>query len=139
MHTSASHKPPSPKRGERTAPPADRAAPPPAAVTRLVTACLCQACGAENLSDRKFCASCGASLWAPCLTCGAINLTGEKFCGDCGASLERDTPATEPTRTRWLHARLAALLARVRPPRGVARDPQARDRATGDETDDVAP
>ncbi len=54
----------------------------------------CPACGTQNDRDRKFCASCGASLAAQavaadlaaraCAKCGAQNPTAAKFCGECG-------------------------------------------------------
>jgi class 3 adenylate cyclase/tetratricopeptide (TPR) repeat protein len=48
---------------------------------------VCQACGADNRADRRFCRECGASLVAGCPSCGAPNDPDDRFCGSCGASL----------------------------------------------------
>ncbi len=54
----------------------------------------CQACGAKNGKQAKFCQECGAQLEKPqpspvnvCPSCGAVNEDGAKFCTDCGAKL----------------------------------------------------
>lgn len=53
----------------------------------------CQACGAKNGRQAKFCQECGAQLEKPaqplntCAACGAVNDDGAKFCAGCGAKL----------------------------------------------------
>ena len=47
----------------------------------------CQACGADNRADRRFCRECGASLVAGCPSCGAVNEPDDRFCGSCGTAL----------------------------------------------------
>jgi class 3 adenylate cyclase/tetratricopeptide (TPR) repeat protein len=58
----------------------------------------CPSCGSANRPDRKYCASCGASLAIRCAACGATNLPGERFCGECGVTLGAPDgpPAAEP-------------------------------------------
>jgi len=51
----------------------------------------CKKCGAENLDDAKFCASCGSRLDARfCRKCGRIVPDGAKFCNYCGALIDPD-------------------------------------------------
>ncbi|MGE0606484.1 MAG: pilus assembly protein PilM [Pirellulales bacterium] len=57
------------------------------APSRPVISCNCPRCNTANLSDRRFCAGCGAAIWEACLGCGTENLAGEKFCGQCGQDL----------------------------------------------------
>lgn len=59
---------------------------------------ICQACGAENRADRRFCRECGESLAAGCPSCGASNDPEDLFCGSCGTALG-DAPArpAQPT------------------------------------------
>ncbi len=66
----------------------------------------CQACGAENRADRRFCRECGASLVSGCPACGAANEPEDRFCGSCGASLAGGTPS--PTATAPVPAAPAA-------------------------------
>src|SRR5262245_41886325 len=47
----------------------------------------CSGCGAENREGRRFCASCGAALAAPCPECGFSNEAEAKYCGGCGHRL----------------------------------------------------
>ena len=47
----------------------------------------CSGCGAENVSDRRFCAECGAPLAVVCPACGFENQPSAKFCGGCAARL----------------------------------------------------
>ncbi len=47
----------------------------------------CRACGADNTSDRRFCAGCGAPLAVTCTACGFHNQPIARFCGGCGQSL----------------------------------------------------
>jgi adenylate cyclase len=60
----------------------------------------CPACGAENVSTRKFCRACGGRLPLRCAACGAANEPDDRFCGECGASLAgpsaRPAPAAAP-------------------------------------------
>lgn len=47
----------------------------------------CKECGTENPPSRRFCGSCGTSLWVKCPTC-AIEIPGnERFCGQCGTDV----------------------------------------------------
>jgi type IV pilus assembly protein PilM len=46
----------------------------------------CITCQHPNSSDRKFCSSCGDSLWRKCFQCGADCTAIETFCGECGAN-----------------------------------------------------
>lgn len=48
---------------------------------------ICPKCQQPNREGRKFCASCGAGLAAPCGGCGFANEPDEKFCGGCGKAL----------------------------------------------------
>jgi adenylate cyclase len=47
----------------------------------------CPACGAENVSARKFCRACGSRLSLLCAACGTANEPDDRFCGECGAPL----------------------------------------------------
>jgi len=47
----------------------------------------CTKCESENRAGRKFCASCGTPLPAPCENCGFSNQATERYCGGCGHSL----------------------------------------------------
>jgi len=53
----------------------------------------CPQCDGENREGRRFCASCGAPLPAPCAACGFANEAGEKFCGGCGRPTDAAAPA----------------------------------------------
>ena len=44
----------------------------------------CQVCGATNVSDARFCLSCGAELPLTCEKCGAGLPHGARFCPACG-------------------------------------------------------
>ena len=55
----------------------------------------CAACQADNRSGRRFCASCGARLWEPCLKCGKMNAAIEKHCGGCGIHLASQAQQVE--------------------------------------------
>ena len=59
----------------------------------------CTGCQLENREGRKFCASCGAVLPAPCRECGYVNESGDRFCGGCGR-LIADDAATSVDRIR---------------------------------------
>jgi len=48
----------------------------------------CPACGAENQDVARFCAACGASLWAACPACGVEQHASAAFCSSCGAPLQ---------------------------------------------------
>ena len=48
----------------------------------------CPTCGAAATTDQRFCGSCGANLWEPCIDCGTVNPADKKFCGSCGAPLK---------------------------------------------------
>jgi class 3 adenylate cyclase/tetratricopeptide (TPR) repeat protein len=48
---------------------------------------ICQACGTENRSDRRFCSQCGSALATRCPSCGAANDPADRFCGNCGIAL----------------------------------------------------
>ncbi len=61
----------------------------------------CIKCELENRAGRKFCASCGTALPAPCENCGFPNEASEHYCGGCGHPLgggETIVPI-EPERT----------------------------------------
>jgi class 3 adenylate cyclase/tetratricopeptide (TPR) repeat protein len=47
----------------------------------------CIKCQLENRAGRKFCASCGTALPAPCENCGFANEATERYCGGCGHAL----------------------------------------------------
>jgi class 3 adenylate cyclase/predicted ATPase len=47
----------------------------------------CSNCGCENLTAKRFCGDCGASLANQCGQCGAENPPEKKFCGDCGSPI----------------------------------------------------
>ena len=53
----------------------------------------CPHCHADNRSERRFCAKCGAKLTLTCVSCGFANEPGEKFCGGCGIALGAPAPA----------------------------------------------
>jgi hypothetical protein len=55
----------------------------------------------ENRAGRKFCASCGTALPAPCEKCGFPNEAAERYCGGCGHPLGggETIVAIEPERT----------------------------------------
>jgi class 3 adenylate cyclase/tetratricopeptide (TPR) repeat protein len=55
----------------------------------------CAKCGAENSSDRRFCADCGAALAQVCAGCGFHNQAAAKFCGGCGQPLDAASAASE--------------------------------------------
>jgi class 3 adenylate cyclase/tetratricopeptide (TPR) repeat protein len=57
----------------------------------------CAKCGAENSSDRRFCAECGAPLAQVCGACGFQNQGEAKFCGGCGQPL--GVASVEPAAT----------------------------------------
>jgi|GEM_PF-2378855 len=44
----------------------------------------CAKCGQANLDNRRFCKSCGSSLWEKCPDCQAECSCEERFCGRCG-------------------------------------------------------
>ncbi len=50
----------------------------------------CNSCQLENREGRKFCASCGAVLPAPCRECGYANEARDRYCGGCGRLLADD-------------------------------------------------
>ncbi|MDQ2827383.1 MAG: AAA family ATPase, partial [Actinomycetota bacterium] len=59
----------------------------------------CEACGAQNRADQKFCTNCGTRLVLACPGCGCPTEPGERFCGQCGKSLvapEVPVPPIEP-------------------------------------------
>lgn len=70
----------------------------------------CDACGASNAVDAKYCAGCGAEIVAvetqSCPSCGAVCNMDVSFCGRCGTELEpgessldtSDPAAVEATR-----------------------------------------
>ena len=47
----------------------------------------CRTCEQNNPTSRKFCTSCGTSLWEPCPQCDSPSAVGEKHCGVCGVDL----------------------------------------------------
>ena len=49
---------------------------------------ICTACGAENITGRKFCGGCGSPLVRACPACAASNEPGVRFCGECGSPLD---------------------------------------------------
>ena len=53
----------------------------------------CKACEFENREGRKFCASCGSALPAPCPDCGYANEGSDRYCGGCGRLLAVDAAA----------------------------------------------
>jgi len=53
----------------------------------------CPQCQADNRSQRRFCAQCGAALILECSSCKFVNEPGEKFCGGCGTPLGDGTAA----------------------------------------------
>lgn len=55
----------------------------------------CPQCQTENRADRRFCASCGATLERPCPACGFRNALSDRFCGGCGQSLVQNDRAGE--------------------------------------------
>jgi class 3 adenylate cyclase/tetratricopeptide (TPR) repeat protein len=55
----------------------------------------CKNCESENREGRKFCASCGSPLNAPCPDCGYSNERNEKYCGGCGRRLATDPVAPD--------------------------------------------
>jgi class 3 adenylate cyclase/tetratricopeptide (TPR) repeat protein len=57
----------------------------------------CQACGAENLPEARFCEQCGVAMEARCTHCGASVRPGARFCMACGQPLA--TPAPPPSDT----------------------------------------
>jgi class 3 adenylate cyclase/tetratricopeptide (TPR) repeat protein len=61
----------------------------------------CIKCELENRAGRKFCASCGTALPAPCEKCGFPNEAAERYCGGCGHPLGggETIVAIEPERT----------------------------------------
>ena len=48
----------------------------------------CAACGSENATGARFCATCGAAISTPCATCGEPLPEGARFCSACGAAVE---------------------------------------------------
>src|SRR5690242_17487844 len=48
----------------------------------------CDACGAANPADSRFCAACGAQLAALCARCGAPLPEAARFCPACGEPVE---------------------------------------------------
>lgn len=44
----------------------------------------CHGCGCSNPDNRRFCGSCGQTLWEKCLNCGTECSCNERFCGHCG-------------------------------------------------------
>lgn len=55
---------------------------------------LCTSCGADNPSDARFCAQCGAKQSRDCPACGTPALASARFCTTCGAGLADDTAGT---------------------------------------------
>jgi class 3 adenylate cyclase/tetratricopeptide (TPR) repeat protein len=55
----------------------------------------CQACGAANPTDARFCSRCGAALDARCPHCGSLVGAAARFCPSCGAALGDDSVAEE--------------------------------------------
>ena len=58
---------------------------------------VCQACGAENRAERKFCSQCATPLAVACPACGAANEPGERYCGECAAPLQSKGSGPQPT------------------------------------------
>lgn len=48
----------------------------------------CGSCGADQLSDARFCSACGVPLRETCPACGAETPPGAAFCSACGAPLQ---------------------------------------------------
>src|SRR5690242_17686983 len=59
----------------------------------------CSRCRAENRAGRRFCAACGAPLFAACGVCGFANEDEERFCGGCGRPLRSAEPLTSTVRS----------------------------------------
>ncbi len=71
----------------------------------------CEACGAANPADARFCGSCGAELGATCPSCGRRNPPSGRFCLECGNAL--GGPSAEPafaSREAFMPAPLADKL-----------------------------
>jgi class 3 adenylate cyclase/tetratricopeptide (TPR) repeat protein len=47
----------------------------------------CQACGASNQTEHRFCLRCGAALPSGCPSCGLPNSPDSKYCSHCGGQL----------------------------------------------------
>ncbi len=56
----------------------------------------CPKCGADNASDRRFCAACGAPLSIACADCGFQNQPDARFCGGCGRPLGSEAGPAPP-------------------------------------------
>jgi class 3 adenylate cyclase/tetratricopeptide (TPR) repeat protein len=52
----------------------------------------CQACGAQNRPEARFCSQCGMPLATSCAACGAALDPHDRFCATCGTAVG-DTPA----------------------------------------------
>ena len=48
---------------------------------------ICQRCGTDNRTGRRFCRDCGTALVAGCPNCGTVAEPGDRFCGTCGGPL----------------------------------------------------
>ncbi len=58
---------------------------------------ICDRCGTDNRSGRRFCRSCGAGLTASCSVCGTPAEPGDRFCGACGNPFPEVEGATAGT------------------------------------------
>ncbi|MEE9210048.1 MAG: adenylate/guanylate cyclase domain-containing protein, partial [Kiloniellales bacterium] len=56
----------------------------------------CPKCRADNASDRRFCAACGAPLSIACADCGFQNQPDARFCGGCGRPLGSEAGPAPP-------------------------------------------
>ena len=66
---------------------------------RLAAVKTCAACGASNVPENRFCASCGTALAAACPRCSATLPDDARFCPACGEAIE---PAVAPGTERKL-------------------------------------
>jgi class 3 adenylate cyclase/tetratricopeptide (TPR) repeat protein len=55
----------------------------------------CDACGASNPADSRFCAACGSPLAVVCARCGAPLPEAARFCPACGEPVEAVAAGTE--------------------------------------------
>jgi class 3 adenylate cyclase/tetratricopeptide (TPR) repeat protein len=69
----------------------------------------CASCGADLISGKAFCPSCGAAATMQCPGCGAVVQPGFRFCPDCGAGLAADGNGDGPAPGGPADDRLARL------------------------------
>src|SRR5579885_486717 len=71
----------------------------------------CQACGAENREDQRFCTTCGARLGLVCPACKSPVEPNQRFCGQCGTALTGAGPAGSAPPAEETVPAAAAMLA----------------------------